>query len=586
MKYNLYNVPENSGVYIMKNSKGKIIYIGKAKNIKKRVSSYFNKAHNKKTMELVKNIADIDYFICNTEIEAFILENNLIKEHKPKYNILLKDEKTYPYIKITKEKIPKISISRKPDKKAYYFGPFPYLNMKTVINTIIKVFKIRDCKIDVYKQHNRPCLKYHLNLCNAPCVYKTKQTFQEYDKNIKYLLKFLNNKDTSIIDKMREKMNEYSEAQDYENAIIEREKIKSFMKLQEYQITESTRDEDEDIFTFDIKDNNIFLCVISVRKGKMLHKESNLVENVLENEYLLDRLIANYYENRIAPKTLILESQYENRKDLLTLWFKQEKNKNVNILFPKKKGRAYDLLKLSNINLVNEQTQYYSKKDVIYRGLRDLQEKLNLKKLPNRIECFDVSNIQGTNPTTAMTVAINGKLKPSEYRLFNIKSKNTPDDFAMMREALTRRYSKLDIENLPDVILIDGGKGQISVAVSVLEKLGKIQYLDILSIAKKEELIFKDIEKEPYIFSRYDESLRILQRLRDEAHRFSITQHRKLRSKRVMTSELDEIKGIGEKRKKELLRIFKTVENVFNANETELLKVLPKSIVEKIIKKM
>ena len=354
MKLNMDNIPQNAGVYIMKDKYEKIIYIGKAKNLKNRVSSYFTGAHNRKTMELVKKIAKIETFICNSEIEAFILENNLIKQYKPKYNILLKDQKTYPYIKITKEEIPRISISRKIDKHSYFFGPFPNVKMKLVLQDIIKVFKIRDCKINVYKDNKKVCLKYYMNLCNGPCVYKNTEVFEEYKENVKNLLDFLENKNIDIIEKMNKKMQEYSINEEFEKAILEREKIKSFMKLLEYQVTESTREQDEDIFCFEKQSNIVFLCILSVRKGKLLYKETKLFENIVEDDGILERLIVSYYENVVVPKKIIMDSKYEYKKDMIISWFKKEKNKKVNILFPKKKGRAYDLLKLTNLNLINE----------------------------------------------------------------------------------------------------------------------------------------------------------------------------------------------------------------------------------------
>lgn len=572
----LDKIPTNPGVYIMKNSKNKIIYIGKAKNLKKRVSSYFTGSHNQKTMELVKNISDIEFFICNSEIEALILENNLIKQHKPKYNILLKDQKTYPYIRITKEELPRISTTRNTKTDDYYFGPFPNVNMKQVLNSLMKIFKIRDCKIDVYANHQRPCLKYHMNLCNAPCVYKDENTFNEYKANVKNLINFLSSKDTSILKELEVKMKECSDNFEFEKAIVERERIKAFKKLLESQITEINRNYDEDVILIEKDLSNIFICILSIREGKLVNKYFDVIKSYVEDDNL-ETFILQYYDKKALPKRIILDEVFEDKKEALEQILGKKK-----ISISKRKGRIKDLLELVKLNLKMEKDAYYNKKENLNKALLRMQQVLNLKKKPVRIECFDISNIQGTNPVASMSVAINGELSKKDYRHFKITVKDTPDDFMMMREALTRRYSKLEIDELPDLILIDGGKGQIGVAVDVLTKLNKKQYLDIISIAKREEEIFKDIEKIPYIFARNDEVLRILQRLRDEAHRFGITHHRKLRDKRIMTSVLDEIHGIGAVRKKKLLKKFKTVKGILEASDEELLEILPAKIVEEL----
>ncbi|WP_156286123.1 excinuclease ABC subunit UvrC [Oceanivirga salmonicida] len=574
-------IPENSGVYLMKNKVNKIIYIGKAKNLKKRVASYFTGSHNRKTMELVKNIADIEFFICNNEIEAFILENNLIKKHKPKYNILLKDEKTYPYIKISKENLPRITMTRNKSQDAYYYGPFPNINLKTLIKNLLKVFNVSDCGLNVNKNNKRPCLKYHMGLCNGACYYKDEKTISEYKAQYKKLINFLENKDTSILKELETNMFEYSKNFEYEKAIIEREKIKGFKKLLENQITEITRENDKDIFTIFKNTDALFLCILSVRKGKLISKYFNVFKDLVDDDNI-ENLVSMFYEKTTIPKIIVLSNDFLNKKEILQNWFKKEKNKSPKIYIPKIKSQNKELLELANTNLISEKEQYYNKVELDISTLERLKETLKLKSLPKRIECFDISNIQGTNPVASMSVAVDGKLKNSCYRHFKITVKETPDDFLMMREALTRRYSKLDIKDLPNVILIDGGKGQIGVAVDVLTKLNKIEYLDILSIAKREEEIFKDTQKIPYIFKRNDEVLKLLQRLRDEAHRFGITHHRKLRSKRVLKSKLDEIEGIGPKRKKALLLKFGTVQNIFNAKLEELLEILPQNIAKNI----
>ena len=574
------DIPKNPGVYLMKNSRGKIIYVGKAKNLQNRVKSYFMniKSHNAKTLELVKNIKDIEFFICKTEVEALILENNLIKKNMPKYNILLKDEKTYPYIKFTKEKFPKIEVvrsTRKLNENAKYFGPYP-MGIYFALKSLIKIFPVRDCARNMDKV-TKPCLKYHMKTCPAPC--KFKNISSEYNTNVKNFQNFLSGNSDEVLKRLENKMNELSQNMEFERAIVEREKITVLKKMLQTQIIEYSREIDEDIFVFTQKLENIFLCVLNVRNGKIIGKNHIVIKEVAGNqENIFERLITAYYEKRNIPKNIISDEKYLEKEELIKEWAKIEKKKEIKMYFPKIQSRRKQLLEMGYLNLNEEVEKFFRKKRLVREGLLNLKRKLRLKKMPHRIECFDISNIQGVDAVAAMTVAIDGEVTTKEYRHFKITVKDTPDDFAMMREALTRRYSKLGMEELPDLILIDGGKGQLGIAVDVLEKLKKFEYLDIISIAKREEEIFKSYESEPYIFEKSDETLKILQRLRDESHRFGITHHRKLRSKRNVKSALDSILGIGPKRKKELIKKFGLIKNIKNAKIEELMEVVPENV--------
>lgn len=574
------DIPKNPGVYLMKNSRGKIIYVGKAKNLQNRVKSYFMniKSHNSKTLELVKNIKDIEFFICKTEVEALILENNLIKKNMPKYNILLKDEKTYPYIKFTKEKFPKIEVvrsTRKLNENAKYFGPYP-MGIYFALKSLIKIFPVRNCARNMDKV-TKPCLKYHMKTCPAPC--KFKNISSEYNTNVKNFQNFLSGNSDEVLKRLENKMNELSQNMEFERAIVEREKITVLKKMLQTQIIEYSREIDEDIFVFTQKLENIFLCVLNVRDGKIIGKNHIVIKEVAGNqENIFERLITAYYEKRNIPKNIIFDEKYLEKEELIKEWAKIEKKKEIKMYFPKIQSRRKQLLEMGYLNLDEEVEKFFRKKRLVREGLLNLKRKLRLKKMPHRIECFDISNIQGVDAVAAMTVAIDGEVTPKEYRHFKITVKDTPDDFAMMREALTRRYSKLGMEELPDLILIDGGKGQLGIAVDVLEKLKKFEYLDIISIAKREEEIFKSYESEPYIFEKSDETLKILQRLRDESHRFGITHHRKLRSKRNVKSALDSILGIGPKRKKELIKKFGLIKNIKNAKIEELMEVVPENV--------
>ncbi len=578
------NIPDNPGVYLMKNEKGKIIYVGKAKNLRNRVSSYFKNinSHNAKTLELVKNIRDIEFFICKTEVEALILENNLIKKNKPKYNILLKDEKTYPYIKFTREKFPKIEVVRSTkrlNEKADYFGPYP-MGIFFAVKSLLKIFPMRDCNRNMEKI-TKPCLKYHMNTCPAPCMYKDIET--EYNLNVENFKSFLKGHQSDILDILEKRMKHFSDNMEFERAINEREKINSLKRMLETQIIEYSKEINEDVFVFEEKREFVFLCVLNIREGKVINKNHIKISmEKSQEDDLFERLITSYYEKRSIPRNIICDMRYEDKSQLIKEWSKIEKGKEIKMHFPKIHSRRYELLEMGYLNLKEEVEKYLRQKKVVQEGLRNLKKTLRLSSHPYRIECFDISNIQGKDAVAAMTVAIDGEVTPKEYRHFKITVKDTPDDFLMMREALTRRYSKLEIDQLPNLILIDGGKGQLGVATEVLEKLGKIEYTDIISIAKREEEIFKSYESDPYLFEREDETLKILQRLRDEAHRFGITHHRKLRSKRNIKSALDDIDGIGPKRKKELIKRFGTISNIRNATMEELMEVIPEKIAEAI----
>ena len=578
------NIPDNPGVYLMKNEKGKIIYVGKAKNLRNRVSSYFKNvnSHNAKTLELVKNIRDIEFFICKTEVEALILENNLIKKNKPKYNILLKDEKTYPYIKFTREKFPKLEVVRSTkrlNEKADYFGPYP-MGIFFAVKSLLKIFPMRDCNRNMEKI-TKPCLKYHMNTCPAPCVYKDIET--EYNVNVENFKSFLKGHQSDILDILEKRMKHFSDNMEFERAINEREKINSLKRMLETQIIEYSKEINEDVFVFEEKREFVFLCVLNIREGKVINKNHIKISmEKSQEDDLFERLITSYYEKRSIPRNIICDMRYEDKSELIKEWSKIEKGKEIKMHFPKIHSRRYELLEMGYLNLKEEVEKYLRQKKVVQEGLRNLKKTLRLSSHPYRIECFDISNIQGKDAVAAMTVAIDGEVTPKEYRHFKITVKDTPDDFLMMREALTRRYSKLETDQLPNLILIDGGKGQLGVATEVLEKLGKIEYTDIISIAKREEEIFKSYESDPYLFEREDETLKILQRLRDEAHRFGITHHRKLRSKRNIKSALDDIDGIGPKRKKELIKRFGTISNIRNATMEELMEVIPEKIAEAI----
>ena len=572
----------------MKNS-GKVIYVGKAKNLKRRVYSYFFREHeDEKTKNLVKNIEDIETIICNSEIDAFVLENNLIKKYTPKYNILLKDEKTYPYIKVSKEKFPKISIVRTTKaldtKSGDYFGPYPQgaWNLKKVL---VKLFKIRDCNKDMEKVAIRPCLKYYMKMCDGPCKFKNIEN--KYRENIDNAIKILKGNGENVIKLLEKKMRLASEEMKFEEAILYRNQQNEIKDIVNNQVTEYGRDIDEDVFAFVIDGEKLFLCVLNMREGKILVKTSTVIKlkDKLYNDIFQD-VVREFYSKHPIPKNIIFQSEYEASDELIKEWLKLKKGQVIYTHYPKIDGRRKKLLDMAYLNINKDIVDYYNKKTVIEEGMDKLYRLLNLKNYPRKIECFDISNTQGTNPVASMAVSIEGTPSKKDYRKFKITCKDTPDDFSMMREVIERRYSKLKDSEFPDIILIDGGIGQINAAGEILKKIGKFGIADLLSLAEKEELIFKYGEEEPYRLSHSDEALKILIRVRDETHRFGVTYHRKLRSKRVLKSELDGVKGIGEVRKAELLKSYGSVKKIKELTINELKNVLPEKVAIELLEKL
>lgn len=579
------DIPENPGVYLMKKN-DKIIYIGKAKNLKNRVSSYFNREHeSEKTRELVKNIQDIEFIICNSELDALVLENNLIKKHSPKYNILLKDEKTYPYIRLSKENFPNIKVIRTTKaldtKSGIYFGPYPFgaWNLK---KALVRIFKIRDCERDMNRVYPRPCLKYFMKMCPAPCTYK--DIYLEYNAQIERAKSLLKGKGREVIETLKQDMEKAAQDMRFEEAIALREQIKEVENAVANQVTEYGRELDEDIFLMRREGERVFICVLNVRDGKILGKTStniDLKDKIIGE--LEESIITAFYSKHPIPKNIVFQVELENKLSLVRESLQIQKKQRVEFHFPKIKSRRKELLEMGELNLTRDIETHFKKKTVIEEGLYKIYTELSLKKYPRKIECFDISNIQGKDAVASMSVSVEGRASKKDYRKFKITCKDTPDDFAMMREVITRRYSKLPEHEFPDVVLIDGGLGQINAAGEVFREIGKDGIAELLSLAKRDEEIYKYGESTPYSFPKDWEALKIFQRVRDEAHRFGITYHRKLRSKRVISSELDGVQGIGEKRKALLLKEFGSVKKILQEDVDSLARFVPKKVAENIL---
>lgn len=538
IKEKLKNLPKTSGVYIMKDIHGQIIYIGKAKNLKNRVSQYFMKTQKQfKVQAMVEKIADFDYFLTPTEIDALALESNLIKKHQPFYNILLKDGKAFPYIKIdTKSDFPKVEVVRRiKNDGAKYFGPYiSGINVYEIIDLINYVFPVRKCNLKLTSTQKRECLNYSLGLCSAPC---TKRVDREtYGKYISEIVDFLNGNDNLIEQKLHEKMQKQIEAENFENAIETREKLKMVEKLKSKSVASLPKDIALDAFSLVNNPNGDAICVLNVRSGKVLGINCYYAPDGADNENALSAFIVQYYNQNISPPKEILTSvdlaDFEQIAKIL--------DKNVNIHSPQK-GIKKKIVEMATSNA----TEFLFKKSSLEErkrtntlvALENLKTSLNLSKLPNRMECYDISHLFGEESVGSMVVFENGLPKKKDYRKFKIKTVEGIDDFASMKEVLSRRLKRLKTEensfkNAPDLIVIDGGKGQLKYALEALKENNFS--CDIISLAEKFEEVFLPNNSTPVMLRRGSPELTMLQRLRDEAHRFAITFHKNRRDKKTL----------------------------------------------------
>lgn len=582
----LQSLPALPGVYQFKDDKGKIIYIGKAKNLRNRVRSYFHSnVDSPKTLALVKKVNDFQLIITDSEVEALVLENNLIKEFKPRYNINLKDDKSFPYIRVTNEPYPQIYSTREIiNDGSKYFGPFTDVkNMRTSLRMINQIFKIRSCKYlindEVIEQKKiKVCLDYHIKKCDGPCEGLISQ--EEYGVMVKRVIKLLKGKTEDLISEMSDEMNEASARLEFEKAAEIRDKIDRLKIYSSRQKIVSTDFDDKDVVSAAVEGKDVACTIFNIRAGKLVGKRQfklNSADEDLKNIYAA--IIKFYYNEFVeVPKEIIIETTPDDSSSLLD-FLNSRSQKKVKFVIPRRKSDTMSLLKMCKQNailLLKEiQLQKMKKEGNLPYVLSALKRDLRLKELPRTIECFDISNLQGTDTVASMVVFVDGKPKKSLYRKFIINSVEGPDDFASMKEVITRRYSRLKEVNkpLPDLIMVDGGKGQLSSAVEILESLELKDY-NIIGLAKRLEEVFHPGDSEPQSIPKTSSSLKLLQYLRDEAHRFAITFHRVRRSKRTFTSELNEIKGIGPKISEKLLTKFKSVKEIKETSREDLAKIV------------
>ena len=539
-------VPEQPGYYLYYDKDGEIIYVGKAKNLKRRVYSYFHKQHdNVKTSVLVSQIEKLEYIITDSEVEALILESHLIKKHKPKYNILLKDDKKYPYFLITDEDFPRIQIVRKknlnPDKGRFY-GPYTDVGaMYATLDFLKRLFPLKQCKTPKFS--NRPCLYYHIGKCLAPC--QGKVTPEEYQKLIRQVELFLSGKQSELLKQIQAQMQKYAEEEQFEKAAKMRDSYLDLQKTLERQkvVYENTK-LNEDILAVLYEDGILAIVIMMIREGRLIDKKdfTYFADNIDKTEYF-ETFFRDYYTGlklEYPDKIISKDLEEIGDKDLYQDWLKIISGKKITINYGKGRGKYGELYELALKNARNLLDNARIKK---MSQIRDdfnevgsyLAEKLHLKNFPNRMECYDISHIQGTNTVASMVVFQNGLPKKSAYRKFKIRStEGKPDDFLSMKEVLTRRLARLGTKNWekPDLIIIDGGKGQLSSVMQIVEELG-ITDIDFVSLAKREEEVFLPHQSRSILLPRDSNALYLIQRIRDEAHRFAITFHRDLRSKSI-----------------------------------------------------
>ena len=569
-------LPDEPGVYIMLDKDGNVIYVGKARVLKNRVRQYFHSTlKTEKVAAMVANIADFYYIITKSEIDALSLENNLIKKYKPKYNILLKDDKTYPYIKVTVgEKYPAFGISRKLTKGSRYFGPYMGgVRVKDVLEIVNMAFGVRICSTAIGDKPKKPCLNYHIHRCAAPCAHLISP--EEYGQKVKAAMRFLDGDDADVEQLLREKMQFYAENEEFELALDCRNKLEMLSKIALKRITALKKDINADVVAY--VSNNLYSAVnvLIVRRGIMQGASTYAVENASADSEALTSFLAQYYTRHQLPDELIVQDFCESA--LLGEYLRTAHGKSVAVSMPKQ-GIRRQLLSMAEKNaaeyLEKAIDKIRHKEDMTINACKRLQEILGLSRYPRRMECYDISNISGVDKVGSMVVFIDGEADRDSYRRFKIRTVEGADDFASLREVLARRLSKLGTEEeerfpKPDLVIIDGGKGQLSSVKAIFDEMG-VTDIDLISLAKREEEIFTLGSRESVRLDKRDYCLQLLQRIRDEAHRFAITFFRNIHSKRSLTSVLAEIPGVGKIKRRALIEKFGTIDRIMRASTEEL----------------
>jgi len=593
----LDTLPTKPGCYIMKNKSGAIIYVGKAVNLRNRVRSYFhdNGGQHPRTRQLVFNIADIEWIVVDSELEALILEMNLIKKHKPIYNIRLKDDKRYPYIKIHwADKFPKVTVTRRMvNDGSRYFGPYTSVwAVHQTLDVLRKIFPYLTCDREITGQDKRACLYFDIKLCCGPCIGMIDQ--QKYRSMINDLCEFLDGHTDDIISRLEKEMNEAAETMAFEKAATIRDQIRAINQIVEKQKVVSTEEKDSDIIALAREDREACVQIFFIRNGKLIGREYFILEGTEEaqdQEVIKEFLKQFYSEAANIPPTVLLPNEIEEM-NIIRQWLNTKRGGDkIDIVVPRE-GSPVELMNMAKENAVETlkalRTQWETDTNRQAEALAELQAAFQLPEPPNRIECYDISNIQGTASVGSMVVFTQGVPNRKLYRRFNIKSVEGPDDFASMEEVLTRRFKrwmnaqerhevgeKVDesFALLPDILIVDGGKGQLGRAIKVFENFNLMDKIKLVGLAKQEEELFFPHQPNSLKLPRNSQGLYLIQRIRDEAHRFAITAHRKRRTIMGLASQLDKVPGIGSHRRKILLNHFGSIEAIINASDEELLSI-------------
>lgn len=579
----LATLPDNPGVYLMKNQDGTIIYVGKAVNLKNRVRSYFRTLPPDalKTKALVRNIADFEYIIVDNEVEALVLECNLIKKYRPKYNIGLKDDKTYPYLKITNEDYPRVIITRNYIKDGgKYFGPYPSVTvLRETLELLRSIFPFRVCKQRTFT-NDRPCLNYQIKRCYAPCCGKISK--EDYAQLIAKINDFFDGKHEDLLADLTKQMNEAAENLHFEQAARLRDQIRGIERAINDQKAVLSGNDDKDVLGLAMGANEVIVQIFFIRAGKIVGRENYVLHDAIDGgkaEILAAFIKQFYLDNQFIPPNILLEEEL-SEAEILQTWLSEKRGGKVQFTVPKR-GQQKELVDLVVRNaeeeLLKKRERALADSERLNDALAELQAALHLPRLPKRIECYDISNTQGTESVASMVVFVDGKAKKDQYRKFRIKTVIGPNDFASMNEVLLRRLGHMDgdvkfAKDNPDLIIVDGGKGQLAFALKALAEM-EHNDIPIAGLAKKEEILFLPNEDEGVYLPRDSQALYLVQRIRDEAHRFAITFHRSLRGKRNLASVLDDIPGVGAKRKNALLRHFGSLTKITQATAEEIAEV-------------
>jgi len=569
------NLPDSPGVYLFKGDKGKILYVGKARSLRKRVASYFTKESDSKTDALLRSFKDIETIVTRTELEALLLENTLIKKHRPRYNVCLRDDKTYPYIKITTgEPWPRALVTRRVlDDGHSYFGPFWGGLARRIMRMITRHFQIRTCTLEIDGKLPRPCLYYDLHACLGPCVAGL-TTKEAYDSAVSDVVLFLQGRNAELEASLDGKMLAASEAENFEMAAAYRDALRTVRDVSEHQVVQSLRGENVDVFGFFESGQDVAVCVLVVRGGVLQDRRDFFFEKSQEIDPVafLDAFLPQFYDaNPFLPSEVHLPVAIPS-PELLSEFLAARRGAKVSVRVPQR-GPGAERLRMAEVNARERHRVRFRRTggdEAI--AVERLSRAIGLPLPPHRIEAFDISHIQGTDSVASMVVFEDGAPKKSDYRLFNIASQEllAPDDFRSMAEAVERRYRRVQGEQgtMPDLVLVDGGRGQLQAALTALDRVGV--ELPVVGLAKKEEEIWVPDRPEPVRLSRKDPALQLVQRVREEAHRFAITRHRNRRGKRMRATGLTEIPGVGPVRARLLLRRFGSVKGLRGADPREI----------------